>query len=784
MHSTATAPRAATAERTAALAQCLAPLATGALAPLLDSNAAALAGTAYLGTAAFVAVNYMNRLGRLTDHLPGMDILRQHGSTMFVSGVTTGMALGLGTLGGPEAADALLAGAATFPSVPGIVSLGWWAAVGLVPYKLRRVLGRRKTTPQHGQTGAPLNQAPLTLADHIIRAWAAHISHPDHGKHRHQLLTDVEVTVEPGEQQQRTVARWSGRILAPAGSAVTVAKDSISSVYRVDPAWIDLKPGTHAGEALLTVHYKAPAELDPNTLAGAWQKRVARSGGLMPGTHLEEVTYDPNTEGESAYVCADDHVDYLKAPDRMALAGALRTSPLLVSYEPLANNPRKAILRRMPRNPLEKGRAFQGLDSLKVSAGGRFRIGGAISGHPALVQLYDPQLGAQHLVIAGTTGSGKGGAVQMTALGCHANGYAMLYADPKGASNPAIPHMAAYSGLQQYGSLGTLRISYALLMHRKEEAAKYELKNFVHSAMRPLTVTKLDEAGQLLSDGMPGRKEAVAIVKAGASLGRSLGMPWELINQVINLDQLGGEQAIRANLIKGGTWLILRTDSDQTNLADLPPGFDGIDPGMIPAVWSKDDESLIYDETVPDDDPVRTFGLGYLAAAGGRPGMMRIDLLEDATPYIDPAQVAIPEDFPDWSDETLEEIANTPIPGFEETGSGDTDETDRTGPKYTAGFTAPAKELTASDKVLRTLRDHADPLHIEALDGGDIEPDDYEITYIDKATLLSETGLVETTLNNTLNKLSKTGDIHRQPGTRGMYALGPDPRQADEDAAA
>lgn len=788
MTSTTTLPRTDTAERAVAMAQCVAPLATGILAPLLDSNAAALASIAYLGTAGLIAANYMNRLGKLADYLPGMDILRQHGSTMWVSGLSTGMALGLGTLGGPDATDALLAGVTTFPSVPGIVSLGWWAAVALVPIKLRRVLGRRRTTTATG-SGAPdqVNQTSPNLTEAIMRAWAQHISHPEHGEHRHQVLTDVVIHFDTDEHTGRQIpVRWSGRILAPAGASVTVKAASVSSTFRTNPAWIDITAGTHAGEALISVSYTAPAELDPNTLAGAWRKRVARSGGLMPKTHLEKVTYDPNTEGESAYVCADEDLDLLKAPDRLALAGALRTSPLLVSYEPLANNPRKAILRTMPRNPLEKGRAFQGLDSLKVSAGGRFRMGGAISGHPALIQLYDPQLGAQHLVIAGTTGSGKGGAVQMTALGCHANGYAMLYADPKGASNPAIPKMAAYSGLQQYGSLGTLRISYALLMHRKEEAAKYDLKNFVHSAMRPLTVTKLDEAGQLLSGGMPGRKEAVAIVKAGASLGRSLGMPWELINQVINLDQLGGEQAIRANLIKGGTWLILRTDSDQTNLADLPPGFEGIDPGMIPAVWSKDDESLIYDESIPEDDPVRTFGLGYLAAPGGRPGMMRVDLLEDATPYIDPARIAIPEDFPDWSDAYLEEIANTPIPGFEESSDGDTDETDRTGPKYTAGLSFAKKELTADEKIVRALTDHADPLHVEALNGGDLEPDEYEVTYLDKPTLLSDTGLNENTLNNALNRLVKKGDIHRQAGVRGSYGLGPDPAsgQDDEEAAA
>ncbi|MEU1134142.1 type IV secretory system conjugative DNA transfer family protein [Streptomyces sp. NPDC005900] len=781
--SSTTTPRADTAERAVALAQCVAPLATGILAPMLDSNAAALAGTAYLGAAGFIAANYMNRLGALTDHLPGMDILRHHGTTMFMSGLSTGMALGLGTLGGPDAADALLAGAATLPSVPGIVSLGWWAAVALVPIKLRRVLGRRKTTTTPGHPATVNHRAP-NLTDAIMRAWAQHISHPEHGGHRHQVLTDVVVHFDTDEQTGRPVpVRWTGRILAPAGASVTVKHESVSSAFRTNPAWIDINAGTHAGEALISVSYKAPVDLDESTLEGAWKKRVARR--LMPKTHLEQVTRDPNFDGESAYVCADDDLDVLTAPDRLALAGALRTSPLLVSYEPLASNPRKAIIRRMKENPLEKGHAFQGLDSLKMTKGGRFPVGRIISGHPAMLPAFDPALGGLHLVIAGTTGSGKGGAAQVVCLGYHANGAAIIYGDPKGSSNPAIPKMAAYSGVRQYGTLGALRISYAVLMHRIDESERLGLKNFQASKMRPWCPTVLDEAGQMLATGAPNRKEAVAIVKAGASLGRSFGMPWVLINQVVNLDQLGGEQAIRANLINGGAWLILRTDSGQTNLADLPDGFEGIDPGKIPAVWSGEEDSLVYDPELPEDDPTRTFGLGYLAAPGGRPGMMRIDMLEDATDHIRPDQVAIPEDYPDWSDAHLEEIANTPIPGFEDDASSDPHDSG-SGPKYTAGVSFAKKDLSADEKILRALTDHADPLHVEALGGSDLEPDDYEITYLDKATLIAETGLNENTLNNTLNRLVKTAKIHRQPGVRGMYGLGPDPApgQAGENAAA
>ncbi|WP_046248840.1 type IV secretory system conjugative DNA transfer family protein [Streptomyces sp. MBT28] len=768
-------PRTDTAERFAAIGQCVLPVATGALAPMLDPNATLAASGAYLAGSAFIGAAYMNRLGRWADDLPGIDIIRAHRDTLGITTLTTGMALGLGTLGGPEATDLLMAGALQPTTIPGILSLGWWAAVALVPLKLRRVLGRKRPTPAPAGS-IPVNQTapgPVTLADTILAAWEAHISNPDTGQHKHQILTDVTVYTD----------RWTGRIIAPAGASVNVTKNTVSSVYRTNPGWISLDHGDHAGEAHLTVSYNAPAELDPTTLQGAWKSRVACTGGTMPKTHLEDVTDDPNTGGQAAWVVADDDMKgALKAPDLTDLAGDLRKSPLLISYEPNPNNVRKAIIRVMDSNPLEAGHDFQGLESMKASKGGWFPIGKIISGHPARFQMFDPALGALHLVVAGTTGSGKGGAVQVISLGYHANGAAILYADPKGASNPAIPKMAAYSGLTKHGALGAMRLSYHVLQHRVEEAARLDLKNFQPSKMRPWCPTILDEAPQMLGPGAPNRKEAVAIVKAGASLGRSLGMPWVLVTQTVNLDQMGGEQAIRANLLAGGAWLILRTDSDQVNLGDLPTGFEGIDPSQIPAVWPTEDENLIYDPDIPEDDPRRTFGLGYLAAPGGRAGMMRIDTLEDATPHIRPDLVAAPEDVPWWGDEDkMEELACTPLPGFEGDGdSSDGEDGDR--PVMAAGLDFKKKEPTAEEKILTVLRDEADPLHLDYLAGAtDIDPDDFEIAYLDRAALLAATGLKEGTFANALGKLETAGKIHRVPEGRSVrVGLG---KPVDEEAA-
>ncbi|MER6917094.1 hypothetical protein ABT354_36100 [Streptomyces sp. NPDC000594] len=772
---TKTVPNSAPAERAAAALQVVLPVGVGILAPFLDPDAAAYAALGFVAGATFAGANYMNRLGRWADLLPGIDIARAHRDTMGISTITTGMGLALGQLGGAEASDALMAGALEPTTIPGILSLGWWAAVVFTGWRLRRVFGRRRIVVEQAQppvqavpanTGGP---AAVSLADKMIAAWGRVISDPKHGRHRGQVLSDVVIYAD----------RWEGRITAALGDSVSVAKETVSSLFGRAVEDITMKVGAHSGEVFITVWYTQRAELDPATLQGAWKRVRAR---LLPKTHLEEVGKDENTGGQVARVVADDDLDALPRVVNLGeLAGALRRSIDLVSYEPGRRDPRRAIIRVMDHNPLEAGHDFQGLDSLVATPGGWVSIGKIVSGFPAKIQLFDPKLGALHVVIAGTTGSGKGGTGQMISLAYHANRMAQIYGDPKGASNPAIPKMAAYSGLTKEGALGAMRLSWWVLQHRIEEAARLELKNFEPSAMRPYCATILDEAAQMLAPGAPNRKEAVKIVKDGASLTRSLGMPWVLINQTVNLDQLGGEQAIRANLLAGGTWIILRTDSDQVNLGDLPPGFEGIDPSLIPPVWVEEDDALVYDPTLEESDPRRTFGLGYVAAPGGRAGMMRIDTLEDATAHIRPENVMAPVDVPWWGDEAyMEELARTPIPGFEETdGEGATGEA---GTSFPGVHLPKPKELTSEEKVLAALRDESDPMYVDMLDeGDDIDPDD--IDYVERGQLQAACGVAESTFANVLNKLEKAGKIHRiKEGKTSKVALGPRPQATDEAA--
>ncbi|WP_329203952.1 type IV secretory system conjugative DNA transfer family protein [Streptomyces sp. NBC_01435] len=750
-----TTHRAASTERAIALATTAAPIVTGIVAPMLDGGAAFTATIAYGSVAGFLAANHMNRLPPgLTHHLPAADIVHAHRSPLLTSTLTTGIALAMGTLMGPDGADALMAGALTLPSIPGIVSLGWWAAVALVPLKLRNVLRRPRPvapTPT-ALTGMPVPAG--SPADHIARRWAQHISHPKHGTHRGQELTVTTLTP----------TRWAGIITAPTGANVTVTHDAISSVYQIPVTWITMQTGTHAGERLITVNLTAPADLDPSTLSGAWKKWLARKGGLMAGTHLKDIQDDPNTGGQVALVVAGEDLDRLTHPDRMDLAGAMRVkNPLLISYEP-RQNPREAVIRMMEHNPLEQGTPFPGTHVLKANPNGYIELGRGVSGFPARIQLHDPALGAQHCIIAGVTGSGKGGTLQIIALAHHINGSAIINADPKGSSNPAIEQMAAYSGLGPDQAMGALRIWFHILQHRVNESARLGMKNFKPAPDRPWVPLILDEASKLLGENAEHRKEATFIVNAGATLGRSLGMPVILANQLMQLAQLGGDAAIRDNVFYGGSLILLRSDSQQKHLVDLPENFAGCNPSDIPPAWSGE-RSMVYDPNTPPDDPKRTFGLAFAASPGGHAEMMRNWILEDATPYIDTDNIAIPADWPLW--EQRHDIATQSVLPDDQA-SDDDFGTGGLGALF--GTTPmPKKPTSTKEKILQALEDSADPLGLETL-------------YMDKDQLSAVTGATGPTLNNALTDLTKTGKIHRQmkdgKEVRGMYGLGTGPIDA------
>ena len=740
-----------TTERAIAATTSLAPIAAGVIAPFLNTDAATIVDLGVLASGALATANVLDAVpDRVYDVLPAGDILRAHRMPNFIAHLTSGIALGMGTLAGPDGTDALLGGVtqiATAP-VPGIVSLGWWTAALLVPYQLRKVLGLGRASPPLGTAVLPPPNTPpipATAAEQVAYRWAQYISDPNTGSHPHQVLTVTDFT--PGQ-------RWTGVIDAPTGKSVTVTTDSVSSLEGVPTDWITITAGAHAGQRTITVNLQAPAELDTSTLTGAWRKWVAKTGGLMAGTRLENIQDDPNTGGQVAVVVAGEDMDRLRHPDRMDLVGALRiNNPLLVSYEPRLN-PREAVVRTMTHNPLQEGTAFPGIHVLKVNKNGYIQLGRGISGFPTRIQLWDPALGAQHCVVCGVTGSGKGGTLQLIGLAHHVNGHAIINADPKGSSNPAIEKMAAHSGGGIHDAMGSLRIWYRGLQFRIEESRRLGMKNFRSSPQRPWAPLILDEASKLLGENAEHRKEATFIINAGATLGRSLGMPIVGADQLLQLRQWGGDSAIRDNLLYGGSLVLHRSDSSQKHLIDLPENFAGCNPADIPAAWSGE-RDLIFDPNTPLNDPERTFGLSFAASPGAHAEMSRSWILEDATPYIDTDNIAYPADWPFWDDRhALAEQSVLP--------SDQQDDEDGGSPLlFTGGLELTKKPETADDKILKALEDATDPAGLEA-------------TYLHKDDIAQITGLKGSTLNNALTALTKEARIHRGPD-RGTYGLGPEP---------
>ncbi|MEU8516369.1 type IV secretory system conjugative DNA transfer family protein [Kitasatospora sp. NPDC048722] len=739
---TAAAPRNPATERRFAIAEVAAPLAVAAGMPFLDPQAATTL-TTFL--AAPVLIAGANATGLLSDAvldaIPGGDILRAHRIPFVASAVATATAAATATLQGTVGIDALVAGWMAMPSLAGLVSTAWWGTVGFTGFTLRRVLGnsrRRKAAPATQPAGASEPERNPDV-DKILQRWHAHIS-GEFGTHTGQHLSLHALGPEA----------WEGVIQADPGRPVTVTAETVSGVYRLPADWITITDGPHTSSKHIRVRLTAPTEEEAQygELETLWLKRVGRAGGCMPGTHLEGLVPDPATGGVAAWIVADEDTDAITMPDAHRIAGALRKTALLVSVE-ATSDPRRAKLRIMEKSPLEEGTPLPGAKALLANDNGFVRLGGGVSGRPSRAQLFDPKGGARHALVAGVTGSGKGGVLQLIALSYHVNGIAIIYADPKGSSNPDVEDMAAYAGCGPEAAMGALRLAYAILLHRVSESQELRAKNFVAGPDRPYIGVILDEFAQLLGDKSAYRAEAAMIVAAIAEQGRSLGMAMVLCGQILNLDKMGGDTAIRDNIFYGGCLVLLRSDSAQTHRVDLPDAFDGIDPSKIPAFWKTDDESLIYDPDVAEEDPRRTFGVGYMVGPDERAEMMRAWILESAAGLWDPDRIAIPADFPDWDDREL--IAATPILG-DDAGDGDDDWMPSPATRTTR------REPTAEEKILAALADRRDPM------GKDIN-------YLHLDDIADITRVSRKTVENAAGRLVKAGKAIRNPERSGEYAL-------------
>jgi hypothetical protein len=733
--------RSVAVEQRFAVGEIIAPVATAGLMLAVDQATAATVATFLSVPAVVAAANFVGFISpEVLDKVPGGDIIRAHRLPFLVSTLTTAVAAATGAIQGIDGVTSLLAGWMEMPTAAGAISAGWLTASGFVAFSLRRVIGRRAVAAEQAATQHTPGGDGTNAHLDILQPWADYIS----GRTGTNPGQDLDLT-------HRGPHAWAGQIVSSApGKPVTVTPETVSGVYQLPVEWIHIAEGPHGSTKTITVRLIPPDADDAgHELQEKW-KRVGRPGGLMAGTHLEDVTPDPNSGGHAAWIVADPDTNSIRRPDMLDLAGALRTKILLVSYEP-TDDPRRAILRVMRHSPLEHGQALPGPDALLANENGFIKLGLGVSGRPTRIQIYDPKAGAQHVLVTGVTGSGKGGVLQLLALSYHVNGFAIIYADPKGSSNPDVEDMAAYAGCGPDEAMGALRVAYAIFRNRVAESRGRRAKNFTPTPDRPYVAVILDEMVQLFGEKSPYKAEAVYIAVALSGQSRSLGMCLVLCGQIINLDQMGNSTAIRNNVFGGGSLILLRSDRDQKNRVDLPPSFAGIDPSSIPAYWKPPTSSLVYDPDVPENDPRRTFGVGYVAGPDEAPEQFRSWVLESAAGLWNPQNVVIPADFPDWHDR--DRIAATPVLG----GKDDEDEDDMGGWVPAQAVPAMTKEPTAKEKVLQVLSEFTDPIG-EA------------VTYLHVDQITKMTGAAPGTIANACSELMKDKKIIRgsEKGTYGI----------------
>lgn len=636
-------------ERAAALFSMAAPIAVPAAAPFLEGGATfglTLATGAYLGLTSAAYGGHLSQ--RLLGMVPGGDILHGHRSTLALSSWMAAGGLASVHFGGVQQLDALFAGVLDPSTIPGIISLGWWGAWSLLPLKLRGVMRgtkSRKGLPAPGGASLiPSQRSEGAVA--LVARWAQY-ARPKGGSAPDHELRIVSYS---------SLNNWVGVVTAPVGSATRVTAQAVSSLYEIPEDSIEMIPGRHAGEVMFRVSpepVQGPGRLSPSDLKGMWRTYVAKKGGPLPNSYVDEI----RTKGVVTWmrILADDDIDVLPDVTTSRLAGALRTSPSLVSYEQ-TSNPREAHAYLMSRNPLETPKAVTSADELALGSGA-VSVGQTITERRVAIPLFDEENGAQHVAVAGSTGVGKSGVFQILALGALASGSAIIYADPKGSSNPAIEEMAAYSGLAD-GALGSLRVALAILRHRKVESAKAREKTFRVRPGRPHIAVFVDECAGVIGEDHP---EGAAIAQEIVTQGRSLAMSLVMASQSFNVAAVGSS-ITRSMVTTSGSVIVLRTSKDAARYMQLPDEWATVSPSSIPASWNQKMEDPFGDEdeaSIPKS--ARTYGLGYVSTWNQpHPRMFRSWKLEDATPLLPGGPVPAIADFPGWGDDSiLAEIART-----------------------------------------------------------------------------------------------------------------------------
>lgn len=397
-----------------------------------------------------------------------------------------------------------------------------------------------------------------------------------------------------------------------------------------------LAVGVLAGQAALWWHRQhqpapvvdeEPVEVDCefDERIYTWVTKIAKSDGALPESHLEHMKDLPKGLGWSADIQlpkggTQTTGEAVAAVRRIASAYDVPVEQVVIepSVDGLMSRARLLVL---TRNPLQPKQVFKGLTWNPET--GYFRLGVHADGSDALYRLWTPGSGANHGMIAGTTGAGKSGFVNQICTEVRHSGKAILcFGDPEdGESAPDWqdegPHVFA-------GTVPKIRRMLQAVERVMDDRKKRRRSTtwvdeqgrtrrgkgfFDPTPEEPLIVVVIDEAPDVTND-----PECARIIAKIGKKGRKVGVGAHLVVQIPSLAELGGNLAIRSMLSSTNVVIFRTADKHSKNMGvpmDLP-----IDPNNLPTKW-------------PDGST--TAGLGFLATAGGRVSPMRATYVED--PY-------------------------------------------------------------------------------------------------------------------------------------------------------
>lgn len=294
----------------------------------------------------------------------------------------------------------------------------------------------------------------------------------------------------------------------------------------------------------------------------------------------------------------------------------------------------QVLVRIYPVNPLAELVPARPEDL--VMHRGRIVVGRYYDGARAYLRLHDPRTGnAQRVVIFGTTGAGKSRSLQLVLAACKRNGVVVHLADLK--EGQSVPEAAGNVATRVTTLEEAILLLRALVAEAKDRMRRYgEMgrSGFILGKPDPLVYGVIDEANRLLDKSSPYRDEAALLIKELGRTGRSVGVGVIIAAQASHLEELGGNDTLRAMLKEGEVVLLRWSSSMMQSLVSDGILSRGATLQPIPKVTGIVQRIRRFNETADEDDEEEpnTQGMAYHLTSSRPDAMLRFSMVGSLEP--------------------------------------------------------------------------------------------------------------------------------------------------------